>query len=1136
MSIKRTIITTIVALALVAVVAPAVTQATTIDDLLAQIAALQAQLVALQNGSGATPVPTGNVACAGVTFTRNLTVGATGSDVKCLQVLLNTNGFTLAATGAGSPGMETSYFGPITLAAVKAFQAAKGWTPANQVGPLTRGALNALIGTPGGVTPPVVVIPTGPVSATLSFDNPAAGSLINSQATADVLHINFAGTGTVTSVTLQRTGISTQNTLSNVYLYDGATRLTDGYSFNASGTLTMNGLNIAVSGSKVISVKVDTASNAVTYASSVAVALTGYTANGTAEVANVQGNTFSIVTGSAATAYMTTNTASSTASVNAGTTQYTMWSDTIQVNTRTIQLKGMNFKIIGSAPTNALANIKLFVDGVDSGVIATVAPIQGSNYAMFNFATPINLTTGTHTIDVRADIVTGANRTVQLSVQQAADVVLYDSQVGVNLAIESASSTAFVADSGTTVSILTGSSTLVVDPTFSGYTSITAGQTNAVIGKYTVHGYGEDVKVNTLYVVPLIKSTTDTSASSGNDCVTDSSGTYSSGTCGLNNVTLYFNGSQVGTQTNWTDAQMQAGTVMSFTLGSQMIIPAGQDSTLEVRADLQNASNLSYTDGTILATVKYSSSYNNAQGQSSSEIIDFPSADVATTGLTISSGSLVVSKNTGYAATTVNPNTAGAKIGSFTLQNQSSSEAVRLTSLNVKLYQGTTNVTALSGSSTPVLTNFSALRTSDTTGAGSTPITPTANDTFSVTDVLQPGASMTIDIFANTSSATSGSFHTTLTVASIGAVSNIVDAGTATTGQTITLGQGTVATPTLVSASSTPAQYVASSVASPATSGSQATFQFISTTAASTITELKFTVTGTDANPSQSVTRICVGTYCGSPAVSSATQTVYLTGLNLAVPTGAGLTQNVLVDYAGVGSGGVVPGSTSTVTLTYVKYTSGGKTAAITPSVAAPTMTLTGSLPTVTVNTATADGLNIGTVENKIGEVTISASSKGAVKINDLKFTVASSGFTTNPTFTSARIADGSTTITGTGCGQGTAAGASQTIFCEFGTSGNTFTTGTQTTNTESNSDFDGYTIAAGTSKTFSLYATVNGENTGTNDASISTSLVAAGFNWDDTSYAVFNADGSAASPSDGTALTGTLIYNFPTGSYSIHQ
>jgi hypothetical protein len=1026
----------------------------------------------------------------------------------------------------------------LTLAAVKQFQVAKGWTPANQVGPLTRAALNALIGTTVDPTTPVVVVPTRPVSAALSFDNPAAGSLISSQATADVLHINFAGTGTVTSVTLARSGISTQNTLSSVYLYDGATRLTDGYSFNASGTLTMNGLNIAVSGSKVISVKVDTASDATTYASSIAIALTEYTANGTATTANVQGNTFSVVTGSAATAYMTTNTASSTADVNAGTTQYTMWSDTIQVNTRTIQLKGMNFKMIGSAPTNALANIRLFVDGVDSGVVATVAAIQGSNYAMFNFATPISLTTGTHTIDVRADIETGANRTIQLSVQQAADVVLYDPQVGVNLAIQSAASTAFVADSGTTVTILTGSSTLVVDSTFSGYTNVTAGQTNAVIGKYTVHGYGEDVKVNTLYVLPLIKSTTDTSASSGNDCVTDSSGAYTSGTCGLNNVTLYFNGSQVGTQQNWTSTQMQNATVMSFTLGSQMIIPAGQDSTLEVRADLQNASNLNYTDGTVVSTIKYNASYNNAQGQSSSEIIDFPTSDVGTSGLSISSGNLVVSKNTGYASTTVNPNTVGAKIGSYVLQNQSSSESVRLTSLNVVLYS-TTDSTTMTTSTTPALTNFSALRTSDTTGSGSYPITPTGSNTFSVTDILAPGAQMTVDIFANTSSATSGSFRTQLTVASIGAVSNIVDAGTSTIGQTISLGQGTVATPTLVSASSTPAQYVASSVSSPAVSGSQATFQFVSTTAASTISELKFTVTGTDANPSQTVTRICVGTVCGSPAVSSGTQTVYLTGLNLAVPTGAGLTQNVLVDYAGVGSGGVIPGKTSTVTLTYVKYTSGTKTAAITPSVAAPTMTLVGSIPTVVVTNTSVTGLNGGGVENKIGEVTISASSKGSIKLNDLKFNVSSTNINNSSslTFTGARIADGSTTITGTDCGQGTAGSATQTIFCEFGTSGNTFTTGTQTTNTESNSDFDGYTIAADTSKTFSLYATVTGTiTTAGSQQSISTSLSAAGFNWDDTSYATYSSDGSAASPSDGTGLTGESIYNFPTGSYTIHN
>jgi len=176
MSIKRTIITTVVALALVATVAPAAVQADQLSDLMAQIQALQAQLQALQGG--ATPVPTGIVACSGVTFTRNLTVGSTGQDVKCLQVLLNTNGYTLAATGAGSPGMETSYFGPATLGAVKAFQVAKGWTPANQVGPLTRVALNALIagtpttGLPAGCTSTSGYSPTTGVSCATGATTP----------------------------------------------------------------------------------------------------------------------------------------------------------------------------------------------------------------------------------------------------------------------------------------------------------------------------------------------------------------------------------------------------------------------------------------------------------------------------------------------------------------------------------------------------------------------------------------------------------------------------------------------------------------------------------------------------------------------------------------------------------------------------------------------------------------------------------------------------------------------------------------------------------------------------------------------------------------------------------------------------
>jgi hypothetical protein len=422
MSITRTIITTIVALALVAVVAPMVNaQTPTVAQLMAEIQQLTAQLNGL-SGSTTTTTTGSNTssgspaACAGVTFTRNLLVGSTGSDVKCLQAILNTSSSTqVSTTGAGAPGYETTYFGPATLRAVKVWQVAAGFVPANQIGPMSRAKLNAWLGgsttttttttttstLPQGCTSavgwspttgvscssnpttPVVVVPTGSISAMVSSDNPGAGALINSQATADLLHVAFSGTGVVTSVTLQRSGISDQNTLSNVYLYDGNTRITDGYSFNVSGQLVMNGLSITVNGTHVISVKADTSSTASSN-SSIAVAMTSYTGNSAVTASNVQGNSMMIVAGSAATVTLGANTLAAIAPVNAGTTQYTFWSAPLQVNTRAVLLKTASFRMVGSAPTDALSNIHMFVDGVDTGKVAVVTAINGSSSYYIN--------------------------------------------------------------------------------------------------------------------------------------------------------------------------------------------------------------------------------------------------------------------------------------------------------------------------------------------------------------------------------------------------------------------------------------------------------------------------------------------------------------------------------------------------------------------------------------------------------------------------------------------------------------------------------------------------------------------------------------------------------------------------------
>lgn len=82
----------------------------------------QAKIRALDgsvSGSTSTSTPASPVA-----FTRDLHLGSTGEDVRALQTYLNAQGFPVSATGAGSAGNETTYFGPATRAALVKLQEA----------------------------------------------------------------------------------------------------------------------------------------------------------------------------------------------------------------------------------------------------------------------------------------------------------------------------------------------------------------------------------------------------------------------------------------------------------------------------------------------------------------------------------------------------------------------------------------------------------------------------------------------------------------------------------------------------------------------------------------------------------------------------------------------------------------------------------------------------------------------------------------------------------------------------------------------------------------------------------------------------------------------------------------------------
>ncbi len=897
------------------------------------------------------------------TFTKTLRVGSKGDEVKCLQ----------AAVGVTADGS----FGPITKAAVQTWQTSKGLVVDGIFGAKSQAAFTGVASTTSGTLPagctstagyspttgtkcdsvvaaatttlpagctstagysPTTGVscatgvtttttttnPTGPVSVAIATDTPASGYIVGGQATADLAHFTFTGTGTVNTIMLKRGGISDQNTLSSLYLYEGANRLTDGYSFNNVGELTMNSLGIAVAGSRTISVKADVA--VVTNASSLSITLTSFTAaGGTATTANVKGNEMTYGTGNLASVYLATqaSVAVLAASVNAGTSAYTVWSAPVQVNTRAVWLKGANFRMVGSAPVDALGNIKLYVDGVSTGATATVTSITGSNYATFDFsASPISLSTGTHTVDVRADVVKGSNYMVTVSIQQASDLVLFDAQVGVNLAAAVSATVAFAANTAGTITILAGSASVVADPTFNSLTNITGGSTNATIAKFKVHGYGEDVKVSSILITPLVASAT------AGTCTSNSSGVTTAGTCGLNNVTIYFNGSQVGSSQTLTSAGM--GSVMSaFSLGSQMILPAGADSYIEVRADLQTTGSVNYTAGSVSANLIVNTT-SNGQGQNSKATLNFPTGTVTGTVLTIQTGTLAVSKNTGYANTSVNPNITNVKAGSFTLQNQSSSESVRVTSLTVTLFDSAG--TAMTATSTPALTNFSNLRTSETSGSGANPIQPAASNVFSVDFTLAPGATKVIDVLTDTGAYTTSptnTFTVKLVATSLGLSSNVPISqngnGTAVTGQTITLATGTVTNPpTLTAATSTSQQFVPASGG--ATDATKATFKISATGGAATISELKFTVNSQDFSSAGTYSAITTGTgkvftpttaaQADRFAVGDSVQIVASTtnGLGTVTSISAATSVTVAITVAATGTGSALRLVPSTVT------------------------------------------------------------------------------------------------------------------------------------------------------------------------------------------------------------------------------
>ncbi len=113
---------------------------------LAELAAILAPSPAatayINSRANKTVMPT-NTHPSALQFTKNLSIGSTGIDVRHIQQYLNTHGFPVATAGSGSLGKETTIFGNATKKALSAFQKAHGISPAiGYLGSSTRAYIN----------------------------------------------------------------------------------------------------------------------------------------------------------------------------------------------------------------------------------------------------------------------------------------------------------------------------------------------------------------------------------------------------------------------------------------------------------------------------------------------------------------------------------------------------------------------------------------------------------------------------------------------------------------------------------------------------------------------------------------------------------------------------------------------------------------------------------------------------------------------------------------------------------------------------------------------------------------------------------------------------------------------------------
>ncbi|MCX6819827.1 MAG: peptidoglycan-binding domain-containing protein [Candidatus Adlerbacteria bacterium] len=1078
-----------------------------------------AAIVAAMFGTAlATPAHAASV-CPNV-WTKALSVGVTNSEVMKLQQFLNMTSSTMvSSTGAGSPGLESMYFGAKTKAAVMKFQAANGIDQLGNVGPVTRAKLNSLC---AGTTPTPTPTPTPGTNGTATVSaaaQPANGIAPNNAARIPFTRFTVTASGgdvTLNNVTVQRDGIAQDAAFSGVMLLDQ-----NGNQIGISKTLNSN--HQAVVGAPVVipngtSMTFTVAANRGTtsgYAGQVAsfsvVAVNTSAAvnsgslpiSGAADTINETTTLIGTVTGSRGT-----NDPGSANTENVGQTAYVFSSIRLTAGSQEdTYVKSIRFHQTGSVSQSYLSNVVVTVDGV-----SYPTTVSTDNYYTAQFpGTGLLMQKGfSKDVAIQGDIANGSATTVVFDIQKAADINVVGAQYGYGILPSFGSGT-----NATNACVAAGTYCGAVkssdDPYYAGFTAtisagiitvstsnaVTSGnvainQQNQIFGGFSVQDQGEPVTVGRM----IFQITAGSSAA-----------TYAD----ITSVSLVNqNGAVLAGPVDATTGGTTADALVTFT--DTVTIPVG---TTQLFLKGKLGTNF-VTNDTIQASTTPSTQWTTVTGQTTGRSLTIsPASSLTSASQTVKAAALNVTVSSVPIAQTVIAGSNQFTFANIILDATASGEDLRLTTLPVEYtWSGSandlTNCQLYSGS-TSVSDQHVFNPSSATVPASGT------DTSFSLNSggiVVPKGTTVTLALNCDVRSGVTGTykfgFLGTETAGASGVTSGSTVNGTftANAGNLMTASSG--GTMTVALDSSTPSFGIVSAGSTGVDLGH---IRFSGTNEAIDLRQVALKLssgTRTDLVNNQvtlwdQTTNTQVGTAV-FPSGTNATSSQIASGA-FRIPVNGSRVLVIKGDIAAISTNGPLTASGDTIKVNYdgsnvsgtngtygVGVASGQNRQPSSATTAVNGATIYKSFPTFTYSTT---GAVAGSGTQTLLILTVGADSKGDVTLNKLTFTInTSTASITSPTFTGPNGNVASTTLATTTAGNN--------LVVYFDSSSNT-------------SDA---VVAAGTTKTYNLRANVT--LTGTNTTgSVSTFLKA------DTSLPLIVSNGNGlATTTAGTLQASNIIWS----------